>query len=78
MPGGGGNRPGGTRSQVTGAFYGKIIEAKTSKPIEYASVQLLQNRFDSASKKRKEVSFLFFELKLLEKKKTHSNCMMSR
>ncbi len=55
MPGGGGNRPGGTRSQVTGAFYGKIIEAKTSKPIEYASVQLLQNRFDSASKKRKEV-----------------------
>jgi len=55
MPGGGGNRPGGTRSQVTGAFYGKILEAKTSKPIEYASVQLLQNRFDSASKKRKEV-----------------------
>jgi len=55
MPGGGGNRPGGGRSQLTGSFYGKILEAKTSKPIEYASVQLLQNRFDSVSKKRKEV-----------------------
>lgn len=40
---------------MTGAFYGKLIEAKSMKPIEYASVQLLQNKFDSASKKRKEV-----------------------
>lgn len=38
-----------------GTLYGKIIEAKTAKPIEYASVQLLQNRFDSVSKKRKEM-----------------------
>lgn len=41
---------------MTGAFYGKLIEAKSLKPIEYASVQLLQNRFDSATKKRKEVA----------------------
>lgn len=41
---------------MTGAFYGKLIEAKSMKPIEYASVQLLQNRFDSATKKRKEVA----------------------
>lgn len=41
---------------MTGAFYGKLIEAKSMKPIEYASVQLLQNRFDSAAKKRKEVA----------------------
>ena len=41
---------------MTGAFYGKLIEAKSMKPIEYASVQLLQNKFDSATKKRKEVA----------------------
>ncbi|NOT52033.1 MAG: TonB-dependent receptor [Chitinophagaceae bacterium] len=40
----------------TGTMYGKLIEAKSSKPIEYASVQLIQNRFDSASKKRKDVT----------------------
>lgn len=38
-----------------GSFYGKIVEAKTSKPIEFASVQLLQNRMDTVTKKRKEV-----------------------
>lgn len=55
-PTGGGNRPGGAgRPQVTGTFYGKLLEAKSQKPIEYASVQLLQNKYDSASKKRKEV-----------------------
>ncbi len=55
MPGGNASRPGQGRPQVTGSFYGKLVEAKTAKPIEYASVQLLQNRFDSATKKRKEV-----------------------
>ena len=38
-----------------GHFYGKIIDSATNKPIEAASVQLLQNKFDSASKKRKDV-----------------------
>ncbi len=47
-----GGRPGG---QVpTGRFYGKIVEGKTGKPIEYASVQLFQNKYDSTTKKRKE------------------------
>ena len=36
-------------------FYGKLIEAKSSKPIEYASVQVFQNRIDSVTKKRKDV-----------------------
>ncbi|MBL7731162.1 MAG: TonB-dependent receptor [Chitinophagaceae bacterium] len=55
-PAGGGNRGGaGGRQAPNGSFYGKLIEAKSGKPIEYASVQLLQNRFDSVSKKRKEV-----------------------
>jgi outer membrane receptor protein involved in Fe transport len=37
-----------------GRFYGKVVEAKTGKPIEYASVELLQNKMDTATKKRKE------------------------
>src|SRR6185503_9711706 len=54
MPmGGGGNRGGGTN--MTGSFYGKLIETKSGKPVEFASVQLLQNKFDSATKKRKDV-----------------------
>lgn len=52
---GGGNRGGSTGQQMTGRFYGKLIEAKSDKPIEYASVQLIQSKFDSATRKRKEV-----------------------
>ncbi len=52
---GGGNRPGPGRQMPTGTFYGKLVEAKSAKPIEYASVQLIQNKYDSAAKKRKDV-----------------------
>ena len=52
QPGGGG-RPAG--QMPTGRFYGKIVDSKTGKPIEYASVQLIQNKMDTATKKRKEV-----------------------
>ena len=38
-----------------GHFYGKILDASTSKPIEAASVQLIQNKFDTVSKKKKDV-----------------------
>lgn len=38
-----------------GRFYGKIVDSKTNKPIDAASVQLLQQRFDTATKTRKEV-----------------------
>ncbi len=55
MPGGAGARPGQGRPQVSGTFYGKLVDAKSSKPIEYASVQLIQNKLDSVSKKRKDV-----------------------
>ncbi|MGH2553595.1 MAG: outer membrane beta-barrel protein, partial [Chitinophagaceae bacterium] len=54
MPGGG-SRPGGNGQQMTGSMYGKLIETHTSKPIGYASVQLTQNKYDSVSKKRKDV-----------------------
>lgn len=47
--------PGGNRPSLTGTMYGKLIEAKTSKPIEYASVQLLQKKYDSATKSQKDV-----------------------
>ncbi|MEK7225236.1 MAG: carboxypeptidase regulatory-like domain-containing protein, partial [Bacteroidota bacterium] len=48
-----GNRTGGGQN-ITGRFYGKVVEAKSGKPIEYASVQLIQNKMDTITKKRKE------------------------
>jgi len=38
-----------------GRFYGKVVDAQTNRPLEAASVQLVQNRFDSVSKKRADV-----------------------
>lgn len=55
-PQGGGNRPTGNRQIPTGSLYGKLIDSKSSKPIEYASVELLANRLDSVTKKRKDVT----------------------
>jgi len=55
-PQAGGNRGGGRGGQqMTGSFYGKIVDSLTNKPVELASVQLVQNRFDSVKKTRKEV-----------------------
>jgi len=54
FPGGGGARPGGQNMNM-GHFYGKVIDSITNKPIEAASVQLIQNKFDSVSKKKKDV-----------------------
>jgi hypothetical protein len=51
-----GGRPGGGGGQMNvGRFYGKIIDTKTNKPIDAASVQLYQNRVDTATKQRKDV-----------------------
>jgi outer membrane receptor protein involved in Fe transport len=52
-PRGGGNRNG--NPNLTGSFYGKLIESKSSKPVEYASVQLIQSKFDTVTKKRKDI-----------------------
>ena len=54
QPPGGGNR-GGMAQQLNGAFYGKVLDSITGKPIEAASIQLIQNKFDTVTKKRKEV-----------------------
>lgn len=49
-------RTGGTGRQMpTGSFYGKLVDSKSDKPIEYASVQLVQNKMDTATRKRKDV-----------------------
>ena len=50
-------RPGGPGNgqQMNGRMYGKIVESQSGKPIDAASVQLVQTRFDSVSKTRKEV-----------------------
>ncbi len=39
----------------TGVFYGKIVDANTQKGVEGATIQLLQNRLDSATGKKKDV-----------------------
>ncbi len=48
FPGGGG------QNMNIGHFYGKVLDVN-GKPVEAASVQLTQNKLDSATKKRKEV-----------------------
>jgi outer membrane receptor protein involved in Fe transport len=53
---GGGNRGGiGGGQMPTGRFYGKIVDGKTGKAIEYASIELYQNKFDTVTKQRKDV-----------------------
>ncbi len=53
MPGAG--RGQGGQNMNVGHFYGKIIDSATNKPIEAASVQLIQNKLDTITKKRKDV-----------------------
>ncbi len=54
MPGGNRGQMGGQNMNV-GQFYGKIVDSASNKAIEAASVQLLQNKLDSVTKKRKDV-----------------------
>ncbi len=53
MPGMGA-RTGGQNMDI-GQLYGKILSAEAEKPVEGASAQLLQNKFDSSTKKRRDV-----------------------
>src|SRR5215207_6859128 len=55
MPGGAGGRQGGGGQQMNiGRFYGKIVDSKTNKGMEAVSVQLIQSKFDTVSKKRRD------------------------
>lgn len=52
---GGANRNGaGGGQMLTGRFYGKIVDGKTGKAVEYASIELYQNKLDTVTKKRAE------------------------
>ena len=49
--------PGGSRggqNMNVGHFYGKVLDQSTGKPLEAASVQLTQNKMDTATKKRRD------------------------
>src|SRR4026207_430631 len=50
-------RPGGAGNgqQMNGRMYGKIVESQTGKAVEAASIQLIQSRMDTVTKKRKDV-----------------------
>jgi outer membrane receptor protein involved in Fe transport len=53
MPNMGGNRGAGGNMNM-GHIYGKILDARTGKPLEAVSVQVVQSKFDTATKKRKD------------------------
>ncbi len=53
FPAGGGRQGGGQQMNI-GRFYGKVVDSKTNKGMEAVSVQLLQSKFDTVSKKRKD------------------------
>jgi outer membrane receptor protein involved in Fe transport len=58
-PGGGAGRgpgrPGGGQQMNIGHFYGRIIDKATNKGLDAASVQLVQNKLDTVTKKRVDV-----------------------
>ena len=59
---GAGRPPGagmGSQNMNIGHFYGKIVDAKTAKGIDGASVQLIGNKFDTVTKKMKQVIICF-------------------
>ncbi|MGL5945475.1 MAG: TonB-dependent receptor, partial [Sediminibacterium sp.] len=58
FPGAGMARGGAGGSQNTniGHFYGKIVDSKTNKGVEGVTVQIRGNKFDTATKKMKEVA----------------------
>src|SRR4051794_9162588 len=57
MPGcgapGRGGFGGGQRMNI-GHFYGKVVDSKTSKGVDAASVQLTLSRYDTATKKTRD------------------------
>src|SRR6516164_8543252 len=58
FPSQGGNPSGrrgfGGQAPSIGHFYGKIVDAKTNKGLDGVSVQLVQSKFDTVTKKRKD------------------------
>lgn len=52
--GAGGRQGGGAQQMNIGHFYGKIVDSKTNKGMEAVSVQLVQSKFDTVTKKRRD------------------------
>jgi outer membrane receptor protein involved in Fe transport len=52
---GGGNRSRSGQNMNIGHFYGKIVDSKTNKGLGGVTVQLTGNKFDTVSKKMKEI-----------------------
>jgi len=52
--GGGGRRGPGGQAPSIGHFYGKVLDAKTGKGMDGASVQLIQTKFDAATHAQKD------------------------
>ncbi len=57
FPGGGGG--GGQQNMNMGHFYGKLVDITSNKAVEGATVQLIQNKLDTATKKKKDVIIAF-------------------
>src|SRR5580698_1112792 len=55
-PGGaaGSGRRGGGQAPQIGHFYGKVVDSKTGKGMDGASVQLVQSKFDQVKKANKD------------------------
>jgi outer membrane receptor protein involved in Fe transport len=51
---GGGGRAGGGGNMNMGHLYGRIVDKSSNKPIESASVEFVQSKFDTVSRKRKD------------------------
>ena len=54
--GGGGGRAGGANGQNMnmGHVYGKVVDKKSNKPLEAVSVEYIQSKFDTVTRKRKD------------------------
>jgi outer membrane receptor protein involved in Fe transport len=56
QPFGGASRGGGMANMQSGRFYGKVLDAKTNRPIEAASIQLISAKFDRVKMQRKDTT----------------------
>src|ERR1700761_6610150 len=52
--GGGGARRGGAQIPAIGHFYGKVVDAKSNKGMDGASVQLIQSKYDPVTHTQKD------------------------
>ncbi|MDH7460398.1 TonB-dependent receptor [Chitinophagaceae bacterium 26-R-25] len=53
-PGGGGGQRRTGGGNMTGRMYGKIVDEKTNKGIDAATIELIQSKFDTLTRKRKD------------------------